>query len=173
MRICSKPLFMANTEKLATNGIFPAMASPAPTPIMLASAMPQEKKRSGNSFWKYTVMVDFERSASTTTTSLFSRPSSTSVRPKASRVAGPSLTSNLVFAGMLLELLHGKLEFFGVRRHSVELRIVLHEGDALAFDGVGHNAGGRAFGGFGFLQRGFDSFEIVAVDIDGVAAVGT
>src|SRR5450432_4393184 len=117
-------------------------------------------------------MVDFERSASTATISLFSRPSSTSVRPKASRVAGPSLISNLVFAGTLAELLHGKLEFFGVRRRSVELRIILHKGDALAFYGVGHNAGGRALGGFGFLQRGFDGFEIVAVDLDGVPAEG-
>ena len=31
---------------------------------MLASAMPQEKKRSGNSLAKYVVMVDLERSAS-------------------------------------------------------------------------------------------------------------
>src|ERR1039458_10588941 len=68
MRICSKPLFITNTLKLATNGIFPTMARPAPTPTMFASAMPQEKKRSGNSFSKYVVMVDFERSASTTTT---------------------------------------------------------------------------------------------------------
>ena len=42
-------------------------------------------------------MVDFERSASHTTTSLFSRPSSTSARPKASRVAHPSFSSNFGF----------------------------------------------------------------------------
>src|ERR1017187_6721134 len=77
MRICSKPLFITNTLKLATNGIFPTMAKPAPTPTMFDSAIPQEKKRPGNSLAKYVVMVDFERSASTTTTSLFSRPSST------------------------------------------------------------------------------------------------
>ena len=105
MRSCSKPLFITNAEKLETNGILPASASPAPMPTMLASAMPQEKKRSGNSLAKYVVMVDLERSASQTTMSLFSRPSSTSVRPKASRVAGPSLISNLVLAGILLELL--------------------------------------------------------------------
>src|ERR1039458_2768616 len=50
MRICSKPLFITNTLKLAINGIFPTMARPAPTPTMFASAMPQEKKRSRNSF---------------------------------------------------------------------------------------------------------------------------
>jgi hypothetical protein len=101
MRICSKPLFITNTLKLAINGIFPTMARPAPTPTMFASAMPQEMNRSGNSLAKYVVMVDFERSASTTTTSLFSRPSSTTMRPKASRVDGPILISNLGFAVLI------------------------------------------------------------------------
>ena len=50
-------------------------------------------------------MVDFDKSASHTTMSLFSRPSSASVRPNASRVAGPIFTSNLVLTGMLLQLL--------------------------------------------------------------------
>src|ERR1039457_3079132 len=49
MRICSNPLFITNTLKLATNGIFPDMANPAPTPTMFASAIPHEEKRSGNS----------------------------------------------------------------------------------------------------------------------------
>ena len=46
-RSCSNPLFRANTEKLAANGIFPADARPAPIAIMLASAMPHSKKRCG------------------------------------------------------------------------------------------------------------------------------
>src|SRR5450432_94226 len=117
-------------------------------------------------------MVDFDRSASTTTTSLFSRPSSTSVRPKASRVAGPGFNSNLAFVGMSVELLHGKLIFVLVGGHAVELRIVLHEGDAFPLDGVGHNAGRLALGGLGFLKRGLDGGEIVAVDFDGVPSEG-
>ena len=48
-RSCSNPLFITNTEKLETNGIFPAEASPAPMATMLASAMPHSTKRSGNS----------------------------------------------------------------------------------------------------------------------------
>ena len=50
-------------------------------------------------------MVDLERSASHTTTSLFSRPNSTSARPNASRVAGPGFSSNFVLGVMLLQLL--------------------------------------------------------------------
>src|ERR1017187_6721133 len=61
MRICSNPLFITNTLKLATNGIFPDMANPAPTPTMFASAIPHEKKRSGNSLAKYVVMVELGR----------------------------------------------------------------------------------------------------------------
>src|SRR5258708_193798 len=117
-------------------------------------------------------MVDLERSASTTTTSLFSRPSSTSVRPKASRVAGPGFNSYLALVGMLVELLHSKLEFVLGRGHAMELRIVLHEGDALTLDGVGHNAGWNALGGLGFLKRGLDGAQIVAVDFDGVPPKG-
>ena len=48
-RNCSNPLFMAKTEKLDANGIFPADARPAPIATMLASAMPHSKNRSGNS----------------------------------------------------------------------------------------------------------------------------
>ena len=102
-RSCSKPLVMMKAEKLEANGIFPAIANPAATATMLASAMPQEKNRSGNSLAKYVVMVDLERSASHTTMSGFSRPSSASVRPKASRVAAPSFTSNLDWAVSVLD----------------------------------------------------------------------
>src|ERR1035438_8156068 len=167
-RSCSKPLFIANAEKLETNGILPASASPAPTAVMLASAIPKETNRSGNSFAKYTVMVDFERSASHTTMSLFSRPSSTSTRPKASRVAAPSLISNLVFAAILLQLLERQFHFIRRRRRAVELGIVLHKRNAFAFDGVRHNAGGLSLGGFRFVERLLDGHKVVAVDLDGV-----
>jgi hypothetical protein len=54
----------------------------------------------------------------------------------------------------------------------VELGVVLHEGDAFALDGVGHNAGGPALGGLGFPQRLLNGGEIVAIDLDGVPAEG-
>src|ERR1017187_3537333 len=167
-RSCSKPLFIANAEKLETNGILPARASPAPTAVMLASAIPKDTNRSGNSFAKYTVMVDFERSASHTTMSLFSRPNSTSTRPKASRVAAPSLISNLVFAAILLQLLERQFHFIGGGRRAVELGIVLHKRNAFVFDGVRHNAGGLSLGGLGFVEGLLDGCEVVAVDLDGV-----
>src|SRR5271157_82194 len=167
-RSCSKPLFIAKAEKLETNGILPASARPAPSPVMLASAIPKETNRSGNSFEQYTVMVDLERSASHTTISLFSRPSSTSTRPKASRVAAPSLISNLGFGAILLQLLERQFHFIGRRRRAVELGIVFHKRNAFAFDGVRHNAGGLSLGGFGFVKRLLDGREVVAVDLDGV-----
>ena len=40
-------------------GIFPANERPAAVPIMLASAIPISKKRSGNFFTKSSVLVDF------------------------------------------------------------------------------------------------------------------
>jgi hypothetical protein len=82
---------LVNHEDAETGdkGDLPAIARPDSTPTILDSAMPQEKKkRSGNSLAKSVVIVDLERSASTTTMSLFSRSSSTSVRPTASRLAG-------------------------------------------------------------------------------------
>ena len=70
-RSCSNPLFMAKQEKLEAKGILPLEARPEPMAIIFASAIPHSKKRSGNSFAKKLVYVDFERSASSTTTSLF------------------------------------------------------------------------------------------------------
>ena len=46
------PCSWRKPEKLETNGILPAEAKPAPMATMLASAMPHEKKRSGNSLAK-------------------------------------------------------------------------------------------------------------------------
>ena len=54
----------------------------------------------------------------------------------------------------------------------MELGIVLHEGDSLAFDGVGDEAGGLAFGGRGFLEGFADSDGIVTVELNGVPAEG-
>src|SRR5271157_2295779 len=110
-------------------------------------------------------MVEWERSASQTTMSRFSRPNSTRVRPKASRVAAPSFTSNLVLAGMVIEAPVGPVRLRPAWGHAVKLGIVLHEGDALALDGVGHDAGGPELGGLGFPKRFLDGGEIVAVDL--------
>ena len=43
---------MAKAEKLEITGILPAYARPAAMAAMLASAMPQETNRSGNSWAK-------------------------------------------------------------------------------------------------------------------------
>ena len=93
VRNCSKPLFITKQENELTNGILPVIASPAPSATMLASAIPHSKNRVGNSFAKYVIIVDFDRSASQLTTFGFSRATSTSARPKASRVAAPSFNS--------------------------------------------------------------------------------
>ena len=47
LRTCSKARPVANMAKLLAKGFFPQAASPAATPIMLASAMPILKNRSG------------------------------------------------------------------------------------------------------------------------------
>src|SRR5436190_23668672 len=120
-------------------------------------------------------MVDLDRSASTATTSLFSRPSSTSARPKASRVEAPSLISNLVLAaaldsGMSVQLLQGQLHLVRGRRHAVEFGIVLHERDALPFYGVGHNTRWLALSSRGLRKCALDGREIVTIDFERVPA---
>src|SRR3972149_4359155 len=47
----------------------------------------------------------------------------------------------------------------------VPLGVVLHEGDALALDRVGHDDD-RADGGLGLVERLLDLVEVVAVDLD-------
>ena len=98
---------------------------------MFASAMPHSKNRSGNSLAKYVVIVDLERSASQTTTSLFSRPSSTSALPKASRVATPSFSSYFVrrteSQPALSNLLQREFHFLLRGSDAVIFRVVLHE----------------------------------------------
>ena len=67
LRICSKALPAANIAKLLAKGTRPIVDKPAATPIMLHSAMPQLKWRSGNAFLKVPVFVAAARSASSTT----------------------------------------------------------------------------------------------------------
>ena len=56
-------------------------------PMAFCSAMPTLKARPGNFLAKLTVIVDFERSASTLTMRSSRAPSSSSASPKAARVA--------------------------------------------------------------------------------------
>src|SRR5687767_4423337 len=114
-------------------------------------------------------MVDLERSASHTTTSLFSRPSSARARPKASRVAGPGFSSCfiwavLICAAMLLKFLQRDLHFVGGWSHAVEFGIVLHKRHTLALYGVSHNAGRFTFGGIGLAEGALNGGEVVTVD---------
>ena len=72
---CSKALPAANMAKELAKGIFPVVARPAATPIILPSAMPQSIWRSGNAFLNTPVFVAPARSASRTTMFSFSAPS--------------------------------------------------------------------------------------------------
>ena len=89
MRICSYARPAPKTAKVDANGIFPAEAKPAATPIILASAIPVLKKRSLYSLANTEVFVDEDKSASKTTISGFIAPKRFSVSPYASRVAFP------------------------------------------------------------------------------------
>jgi len=93
-------LVITKAEKLDTKGILPAYARPAPMPTILDSAMPQEMKRSGTpwrnrwSWWNARGPRRIRRCRGSR------GPSSASARPNASRVAAPSLSSNLVCTGI-------------------------------------------------------------------------
>jgi len=89
-RSWSNPLHMRKHAKLEANGIFPVVARPEATPTRFASAIPTLKNLSGYAFAKSFVMVDFERSASSTTTLGWSLPISTRAFPYACRVAIPN-----------------------------------------------------------------------------------
>ncbi len=62
--------------KVAAKGTSPMVLRPAATSIILASAMPQSKWRSGKAFWKILVLVAPARSASRTTRFSVTAPSS-------------------------------------------------------------------------------------------------
>ena len=66
LRTISKARPAANMAKELAKTVLPAAARPAATPIMLASAMPQSKNRSGQAFLKMPVLVAAARSASRT-----------------------------------------------------------------------------------------------------------
>src|SRR5262245_32253363 len=92
MRIVSKRPTTKHANE-HTNGTRPARARPAATPMAFCSAMPRLKARSGNFLAKATVMVDFDRSASSVTIRSSFAPSSTRASPNAARVAFPGIVS--------------------------------------------------------------------------------
>src|SRR5207302_1583781 len=112
---------------------------------------------------------------SSTTTLGFAWPTSTSALPNASRVASPCFNSNFVLAGFmkgpfLCQLGQSPLFFVDCGSCSMELRIVLHERNSLAFDGVRDQYGGPSLRrrglGKGPLQRG----DIVSVHFNRMPA---
>ena len=74
LRTCSKARPAANMAKEEAKGTSPIAAAPAATAIMLPSAMPQLKWRSGKAFLKVPVLVAPARSASKTIRSSCSAP---------------------------------------------------------------------------------------------------
>src|SRR2546422_225455 len=143
MRIVSKrPARKQANEQ--TNGTLPASARPAAMPMAFCSAMPTLKARSGYFFAKLTVMVDFDRSASTLTMRSSRAPSSSNASPKAARVAFAGIGSPYFLSRALssatmvavdldhrpaerLPLLDDRLEVEDLRHEVVELDAVFIE----------------------------------------------
>src|SRR5882724_2280933 len=153
MRIVSKRPTTKHANEQA-NGIRPVSASPAPTPSMFDSAMPRLNARPGYFLAKFTVMVDFDRSASRVTIRSSRAPRSRSASPNAARLA------------------NGGDRLGRLGRLAVPLRIVLHEGHALALHGVRHHEGGLASRGLCLVERLRDLADVVAVDLDHRPAEG-
>src|SRR5262245_9033618 len=196
MRIVSKRP-TTKQEKEQAKGILPARASPAATPSMFDSAMPRLKARSGCALAKPTVMVDFERSASRVTIRSSRAPSSTRASPNAARVAlagmivpplssleGRELGDHGADGGVGVQartpaalrdsenLADGADRLGGFGRLAMPLRVVLHEGDALALDGVGDDCRGHSPRGLGLIEGLADLIHPVAVDLEDRPAIG-
>src|SRR6185295_13949210 len=174
-----------------TNGILPARARPAPMPIMFDSAIPTLNARSGCALANLTVIVDLDRSASSVTMRGSRAPRSSSASPKAARdaLAGMMSAGSLLFvegaqlvheragAGVTRQVLgprglahaedlaDGRDGLLGLGRLAVPLGVVLHEGHALALDGVGHDQRRRAAARLGLVERLVDLGHVVAVDL--------
>lgn len=83
--ICSSARPVRKQAAEQTNGIFPAFASPAPTPTRFCSAMPTLISRSGKRSRNTPVLLDPTESLFTTTMRVSASPSATRVSEKASR----------------------------------------------------------------------------------------
>src|SRR3990172_2218175 len=196
IRSWSKQWPGANTAKVLAKAILPQAASPAATPIMLASATPTVKKRSGNSRPNLAAEVEYPRSASTTTMSSPSRASRISVGPSASLVAAafapwttrPRLptpppghgTGNMEhgrfrlfwFLSFVCQLPQGLLGLLGRRRLAVEVRVVLHDPHALPLDRLRHDDVGLSPAPARLLQRADQGVEVVPIHVPGAPAEG-
>src|SRR5262249_14697 len=191
MRIVSKRPTTKHANEQA-NGMRPVSASPAPTPSMFDSAIPRLNARPGYFLAKFAVMVDFDRSASRVTMRSSCAPRSRSASPNAARLALAGITSSpgrrarprwpvpwyqssssRPGAGADAQhLANGGDRLGGLGRLAVPLRIVLHEGHALALYGVRHDESRRALGGLRLIERLFDLADVVAVDLDERPAEG-
>src|SRR5262245_13458959 len=163
-------------------------ASPAATPHMFCSATPIWKKRSGNFCAKKCVIVDSERSPTSTHTLGFSSPSSTSARPKPSRVffmatgsarvmfmTGASRSSlHPRFPGVVggAELDQGALALVLLGRLAVPVVVVLHEGDVLAHDRAREHHGGLALHRARLVIGANQRRNVMSVHLDGVPSKG-
>src|SRR5664280_384672 len=162
-----------NVPYVDVNGILPISDNPAAMSTMSASAMPQSMNRSGNSFWKRSLVVDLARSASSTNTrgSVLPRISRPSEYPK--RVALPSrvVQTSLCTVAMSLTLLcvqfaYGLSQLVLRRRLAMPAGDVLHIGDALALDGMRNDGGGLSLDRFRLVQGVHALLHIIAVDVD-------
>src|SRR5216683_461366 len=150
------------------NGIRPVSARPAPTPIMFASTMPRLNARPGKVFANFAVMVDFDRSASRVTIRSSLAPSSRSASPNAARLALAGITSSRgrrARPRWRASPRQFSRTLRGLRRLTVPLRVVLHEGHALALHGVGHDEGRGAAGRLRLVEGLRDLGDVVAVDL--------
>src|SRR6476659_6287128 len=81
--ICSSARPVRKHDAEPTKGIFPAFASPAPTPTRFCSAMPTLTRRFGKRLRNGPVLLDPTESLLTTTIRSSSSPSSSSMSEKA------------------------------------------------------------------------------------------
>src|SRR5690606_11376107 len=134
------------------NGILPPMVRPAARPIILASAMPTWKKRSGNSFRKSPILSEPIRSAQSPTTPGLARPASRSPAPKPERVSFFSVYVNffiLIVSQGFFQLCQRLFQLFIARRDAVPFVGTFHKIDALTHDRVHQDHDRFAFSGQG------------------------
>ena len=72
---------MRNAANVETNGSFPRVLNPTPTPTMFCSAIKHSKNRSGNTFINVSENVEFFVSPSSATTLGSTRPNRASALP--------------------------------------------------------------------------------------------
>src|SRR6476620_2510564 len=117
--ICSSARPVRKHEAEQTKGIFPAFASPAPTPTRFCSAMPTFTSRCGNRLRNAPVLLEPTESLLTTTMRSSSSPSSSSMSENAWR-------QSWKVASVIAQLLERARELLARRHLVVPLGAVLH-----------------------------------------------